>query len=221
MDVTAVCERSGDWWAVSVPEVKGAFTQAKRLDQVPAMVRDAVSLLTGIPEDDVHVTVDAQVPAGAGAAYEWAVAGALEQESRTLQSLAAAARRTAMHNYRDIGLSVRDIAALTGVSYQRVSQILAEQPAESAGTVVDAIRAVNTTRSTHHFVTDIMRTLGTSPAVEASIAELKRYGTSREAFEVAVELVRKFGFPWYEGGNVTEVADPAEASDVAEHAPAH
>lgn len=52
-----MCERSGDWWAVSVPEVPGAFTQAKRLDQVPAMVADAVALLADVPAADVHVTV--------------------------------------------------------------------------------------------------------------------------------------------------------------------
>ena len=62
MNVTAVCERSGDWWAVSVPEVEGAFTQAKRLDQVPGMVADAIEVLTGTPAAQVSVTVDARVP---------------------------------------------------------------------------------------------------------------------------------------------------------------
>ncbi|WP_204282714.1 hypothetical protein [Goekera deserti] len=54
-----MCQWSGDWWAVSVPEVDGAFTQAKRLDQVPAMVADAVALLAGVPADQVHVIVEA------------------------------------------------------------------------------------------------------------------------------------------------------------------
>lgn len=57
-----MCERSDDWWAVSDPEVTGAFTQAKRLDQVPAMVADAVSLLTDTPAADVHVTLESAAP---------------------------------------------------------------------------------------------------------------------------------------------------------------
>ena len=32
MKVTAEATRSGGWWAVEVPEVDGAFTQACRLD---------------------------------------------------------------------------------------------------------------------------------------------------------------------------------------------
>jgi predicted RNase H-like HicB family nuclease len=57
MDVTAVCVREGRWWAVEIPEVKGAYTQAKSLDHVPMMVADAVSLLTGVPADEVRVTI--------------------------------------------------------------------------------------------------------------------------------------------------------------------
>lgn len=53
--VIAKATRSGDWWAVEVPEVPGLFTQAKRLEQVPAMVRDAVSLLTDFDADEVEV----------------------------------------------------------------------------------------------------------------------------------------------------------------------
>jgi hypothetical protein len=43
MKVTAQARRTGDWWAVEVPEVDDVFTQANRLDQVPAMVADAVA----------------------------------------------------------------------------------------------------------------------------------------------------------------------------------
>lgn len=57
MDVTAVCVRSGDWWAVTVPEVEGGFTQARTLDQVPEMVADLVQLGTGTPAADVRVRV--------------------------------------------------------------------------------------------------------------------------------------------------------------------
>jgi predicted RNase H-like HicB family nuclease len=59
MKVTAKTTRTNGWWAVEVPEVPGVFTQAKRLDQVPAMVRDAVSSMSDVPTDDVQVAVEA------------------------------------------------------------------------------------------------------------------------------------------------------------------
>ena len=58
MKVTAKVTKSGDWWAVEVPEVDGAFTQARQLDQIPDMVADAVHLLTDVPAGDVEVTLD-------------------------------------------------------------------------------------------------------------------------------------------------------------------
>lgn len=42
---TAVCRRSGRWWAISVPELKGVHTQARRLDQAEAMAGEAVALM--------------------------------------------------------------------------------------------------------------------------------------------------------------------------------
>ena len=58
MKVTAHAVRSGDWWSVDVPEVDGLFTQARRLDQIPAMVADAGELLTDIPAAEFEVTLD-------------------------------------------------------------------------------------------------------------------------------------------------------------------
>ena len=70
MKVTAKVTKSGDWWAVEVPEVDGAFTQARRLDQIPDMVADAVHLLTDVPAEDVEVTLDINQTRGPGAQFE-------------------------------------------------------------------------------------------------------------------------------------------------------
>ncbi|MDG4771697.1 type II toxin-antitoxin system HicB family antitoxin [Solwaraspora sp. WMMD792] len=61
MEVTTysvVCRRVGNWWAISVPELKGVHTQARRLDQVAAMAREAIALLLGI--EPVSVALDAR-----------------------------------------------------------------------------------------------------------------------------------------------------------------
>ncbi|MGH3481220.1 MAG: type II toxin-antitoxin system HicB family antitoxin [Nocardioidaceae bacterium] len=62
MEVTANVTRSGDWWAIEVPEVPGVFTQAKRLDQVEEMVQDAVALMTGARPTDIDVKLIPVLP---------------------------------------------------------------------------------------------------------------------------------------------------------------
>jgi hypothetical protein len=60
---TALCEREGRWWVVSVPELpSGRVTQARTLDQVPAVVADLVATMTGT--DRAAVEVNMRVHAG-------------------------------------------------------------------------------------------------------------------------------------------------------------
>ncbi len=125
MRVTVKATRSGQWWAVEVAEVEGAFTQARRLDQVPAMVADAVGLLTGVPVDEIEVVIgevdlgDAQVLAQAREARESVAAAARSQQD------AARASRRAVARLRARGLSVRDVGVILNLSPQRVSQLAA------------------------------------------------------------------------------------------------
>ena len=55
MRVTAKVTRSGEWFAVEVPEVPGVFTQVSRLELVPEMVRNAVAVMTDGDEDSIEV----------------------------------------------------------------------------------------------------------------------------------------------------------------------
>jgi len=62
---TALCEREGDWWVVSVPELEsGRVTQARSLDEIPATVADLISLMTGT--DPTNIEVNVQAHAGPG-----------------------------------------------------------------------------------------------------------------------------------------------------------
>jgi hypothetical protein len=61
----AVCEREGDWWVITVPELdSGGVTQAHTLDEVPATVADLVALMTDA--DPADIEVDMQVHAAPG-----------------------------------------------------------------------------------------------------------------------------------------------------------
>ena len=62
---TAVCQREGDWWLITVPELEaGGVTQARTLDEVPETVADLVATITGVDTASVEVTVHAHAGPG-------------------------------------------------------------------------------------------------------------------------------------------------------------
>jgi uncharacterized protein YegP (UPF0339 family)/predicted transcriptional regulator/predicted RNase H-like HicB family nuclease len=122
MRVTAKAQRSAGWWAVEVPEVPGVFTQARRLDQIPEMVRDAVALVSGKEAGEIEIVVDPHTDMDVVVAEALAARAA----ATVAQEAAMDAYRDAAKRLSDAGLTVRDSGQLLGVSPQRVSQILEE-----------------------------------------------------------------------------------------------
>lgn len=124
MKVTAIATREGKWWAVEVPEVPGVFTQARRLEHVPAMVADAVAVMLDKDPGDVEVT---EVRPALPKALEGDVVRArkLAAEATLIQYEASAATRQAVEELREAGLTVRDVAEILHVSPQRISQLVA------------------------------------------------------------------------------------------------
>ena len=45
-------ERSGDRWALRVPDLPGVFTQTRRLDQAAAMARDAIAAMLDVDQHE-------------------------------------------------------------------------------------------------------------------------------------------------------------------------
>ena len=130
MKVTAKVTRSGDWWAIEVPQVPGVFTQAKRLDQVEEMVQDAVALMTDVRPSDVDVDVVPVLPHDLEddlrEARELATQAAILQEKAS-----AATRRVVVELREGERLSVRDVGKLLELSPQRVSQLAAYKASKS------------------------------------------------------------------------------------------
>ena len=115
-DVTARVTRSDGWWAVSVDEIPGLFTQARRLDQVADMVREAGSLL-GV--DVGAVEVAPILDSGSQRMLEELEAARKEAEEK--QRISSGLTREVIRRFRDEGLTLRDIASLVGLSQQRVA----------------------------------------------------------------------------------------------------
>lgn len=118
MNVTAIAERSGNWWAVEVPEIPGLFTQARRLDQVEAMVRDAAGMLG---RQVGTVTVDPKLSEQDERMIDELLSA--RRDAAEAQSKASTLVRNAVGTLRAQGMTVRDVADIIGVTPQRVSAI--------------------------------------------------------------------------------------------------
>ena len=127
----AVARRSGRWWAVEVPSLPGVFTQARTLDAVEPMVRDAIAMFRHAAAESIAVEVQCEPPAEARGDVEEALARRAEAERA--QAAATAAMRQAVAALAQIGLTNRDAGRLLGVSHQRVAQIAASGKPAAGG----------------------------------------------------------------------------------------
>jgi predicted RNase H-like HicB family nuclease len=129
--VTATRQRrTGGWWAIEVPEIPGVFSQAKRLDGVTPMARDAIALMLDADPNSFDLFVEPRLDAAVDR---------LVREARELRSLVEAEQRLASQATRAAaraliarGLTVRDAGRLLGISHQRVAQLLST-PGRSKG----------------------------------------------------------------------------------------
>jgi predicted RNase H-like HicB family nuclease len=121
VELVAECERHEGWWIVTVPAVRGLHTQARRLDQVEAMVKDAASLLLDRPEGDFAVVVTPKLPADER--HEIDQVRAARTRLAEAEQTMARTSRSAVADLRAQGFTVRDVAALIGVTPSRVSQL--------------------------------------------------------------------------------------------------
>jgi predicted RNase H-like HicB family nuclease len=120
---TAIAERDGSWWAISVSELPGVYSQARRLDRVEYMARDAISLMLEVPADsfDVEVVENHDPPTQEViddilSIREAVAAMKLETGNKT---------RDAVLALHESGYPQRDIGRMVGISHQRVAQLLA------------------------------------------------------------------------------------------------
>ena len=136
---TARCQHSGDWWAISVPELKGINTQARRLEKAEAMARDAIALFLDVPTDSFEVRVEPILPSElqkkVGRAKKVrGEAELLQAEAATVSAAVAADLVQGAH------LTVRDAGRVLGRSHQRIAQLLKASSGHKRRTVARPTR---------------------------------------------------------------------------------
>lgn len=119
---TAEAERSGGWWAITVPELRGVFSQARRLDRVEYMARDAIALFLDVASHSFDVVVHEVLDAPTQRAIDDAIA--TREAAAVTQRTATARSRAAVLVLHRQGLPQRDIGRLLKLSHQRVAQLL-------------------------------------------------------------------------------------------------
>jgi hypothetical protein len=107
-------------WELHIDGV--GVTQSHGLRDAEMMVRDYIALDKEIPVDSFDVVITPEI--GGGLDEETQAARAAVADAENARREAAVRSRAAAAKLRKAGLSGRDIAAVLGVSPQRVSQLL-------------------------------------------------------------------------------------------------
>lgn len=121
--------RSGDWWALDVPELPGVHSQTKRLDQAGKEIREAIALMLDIEEDEFDLTIEPSLGYDEQRVLRELEVARFDAEAANVR-LRNATQQAVLELTRT--LSQRDVGALLGVSFQRVHQIKDEAETAAA-----------------------------------------------------------------------------------------
>lgn len=120
--VTVSRDEAGYWIAEAV-DVPGAHTFAKRLDQIPARIAEAIAaILERDSTERIGIVIDVHLDRELDRAVHEAA------EARTAADHAAkTARESSRRVARELisrGVSLRDAGVMLGVTHQRIDQLL-------------------------------------------------------------------------------------------------
>ena len=122
-----VVTREDGHWLADVPELEGAHTYARSLPALDQAVREVIVLAAGLPDEAMpDLALDYDYHTGDPELDTTALeVRRLRRQAGELAAAATARTSQAAGQLAARGLSVRDIAALLGISPQRVSQLTA------------------------------------------------------------------------------------------------
>jgi predicted RNase H-like HicB family nuclease len=126
---TSVFEPDGGRWLVSVPEVPGAHSHGRTVARGRANIREAVALVLNVAEDSFELEEEFKLPARVRHVVDRARRA--RSQAHEAETKALDATREAVGALDD--LSVRDVAELVGVSFQRIQQLRKLPPLRQHG----------------------------------------------------------------------------------------
>lgn len=116
---TAEATKDGKWWMVHVDGIDH-LTQARSIGEVDEMAHGLVAAAFDLDPDEVEVTVVVRAPADAES--RWEAAKADLAAARELSKRGAAAARAVVSDLRQ-EYTLKEVARILGIAYQRVQQL--------------------------------------------------------------------------------------------------
>jgi predicted RNase H-like HicB family nuclease len=121
---TARLEREADGrWTVELAEEPRVHTWGKTIDQALARMREAAAMWFETDEASIELIPSVVLPKAALRTVEQA--GQAREHARNADRLAVEKTKRAAVELARRGISMRDAAAILGISHQRVHQLLA------------------------------------------------------------------------------------------------
>jgi hypothetical protein len=117
----ASARQVGKFWYIQVDGLSGS-TQGRSVKEIDLMVRDYISIMTETEPDSFDVNMQLLLPDDVAATLKRA--GELRDIADNARKEAAVESRRAAKALRASGLTVRDIGAALGVSFQRAHQLV-------------------------------------------------------------------------------------------------
>ncbi len=116
-------DRDGRYWHIRVPEVARS-TQARTLREIEPMARDLIAVMEDVDPTSCAVEIHISLPEDVSQELE--AAASLREKAAGAQAEAARRSRHAARRLHELGLPVRDIGKVLGISHQRAHQLVDE-----------------------------------------------------------------------------------------------
>ncbi len=127
MTYRVVFTKEGKEWTVVAPNVHPAYSWGPNLRSASEHIKEAIALVLDLPAGaEKTIALDAEYQVDGMDSSEsnvFRIARDARQGLKEAQEKADDALRMAIEKGRNHDLSMRDIATMTGISYQRVAQI--------------------------------------------------------------------------------------------------
>ncbi len=124
---TVTATRSGGWWAIEVDQVPQIHTQSRRIDQIPAVAADALSMWL---EEEV-TPEDVSVRDMSNGLATMPLAVQARRDAEEADKKAATLTRLAAREASLAGYTVRDIARMLDVSTAYAARIAKSERADT------------------------------------------------------------------------------------------